>query len=165
MKKTVMDTICSSFDSFFDSEKKIAKYIINNYDKVVEMTVGQLASASGSSEASVSRFCKKIGVKGFHHLKISLAKEMVESNLSNDEVSNRISIDDIEQSLQNILANKVEELKQTISMLNIENFKNTCTVMNGTLAWDISGKMDESDCIDIDPFTLYELKAINSLIA
>lgn len=26
-------------------------------------------------------------------------------------------------------------------------------------------KMDESDCIDIDPFTLYELKAINSLIA
>ena len=74
MKKTVMDKICSSFDSFFDSEKKIAKYIINNYDKVVEMTVGQLASASGSSEASVSRFCKKIGVKGFHHLKISLAK-------------------------------------------------------------------------------------------
>ena len=37
--------------------------------------------------------------------------------------------------------------------------------MNGTLAWDISGKMDETDCIDIDPFTLYELNAINSLIA
>ena len=37
--------------------------------------------------------------------------------------------------------------------------------MYGKLAWDISGKMDESDCIDIDPFTLYELKAINSLIA
>lgn len=36
--------------------------------------------------------------------------------------------------------------------------------MNGTLAWDISGKMDETDCIDIDPFTLYELNAINSLI-
>lgn len=36
--------------------------------------------------------------------------------------------------------------------------------MNGTLAWDISGKMDETDCIDIDPFTLYYLNAINSLI-
>ena len=54
---------------------------------------------------------------------------------------------------------------QDLKSSNIENFKNTCTVMNGTLAWDISGKMDESDCIDIDPFTLYELKAINSLIA
>ena len=58
-----------------------------------------------------------------------------------------------------------QDLKSSIfePLRNIENFKNTCTVMNGTLAWDISGKMDESDCIDIDPFTLYELKAINSL--
>ena len=69
MEKTVMDTICSLYDGFFDSEKKIAKYIINNYDKVGDMTVGQLANVSGSSEASVSRFCKKIGVKGFHHLR------------------------------------------------------------------------------------------------
>ncbi len=115
MEKTVMDTICSLYDGFFDSEKKIAKYIINNYDKVVDMTVGQLANVSGSSEASVSRFCKKIGVKGFHHLKISLAKEMVETGTGEVvSVSNNISIDDIGQSLQNILANKVEELKQTV---------------------------------------------------
>lgn len=118
MERTVMDTICSSFDTFFDSEKKIAKYIINHYDKVVEMTVGDLAQAAGSSEASVSRFCKRIGVKGFHHLKISLAKEMVESDMNDVNISNRISIDDVEQSLQNILANKVEEMKQTISMMD-----------------------------------------------
>ena len=118
MEKSVMDTICSSFDNFFDSEKKIAKYIINHYDKVVDMTVGQLAKASGASEASVSRFCKKIGVKGFHHLKISLAKEMVESDINEVSVSNNISFDDISQSLQNILANKVEELKQTVSLMD-----------------------------------------------
>lgn len=118
MEKTVMDIICSSFDTFFDSEKKIAKYIINHYDKVVDMTVGELAAASGASEASVSRFCKKVGVKGFHHLKISLAKEMVDSNMNDVEISHRISIDDISHSLQNILANKIEELKQTVSMMN-----------------------------------------------
>ncbi len=118
MEKTVMDIICSSFDTFFDSEKKIAKYIINHYDKVVDMTVGELAVASGASEASVSRFCKKVGVKGFHHLKISLAKEMVDSNMNDVEISHRISIDDISHSLQNILANKIEELKQTVSMMN-----------------------------------------------
>ena len=39
MEKTIMDTICSSYDSFFESEKKIAKYMINHYDKVVDMTV------------------------------------------------------------------------------------------------------------------------------
>lgn len=122
MGKTLMDTICSSYDSFFDSEKKIAKYIINNYAKVVDMTVIQLAQASGSSEASVSRFCKRVGVKGFHHLKISLAKEMVDIDRPTVEVSNRISIDDPSQSLQNILSNKIEELKQTTAMMDNETF-------------------------------------------
>lgn len=123
MKKTVMDIICSSFNDFFDSEKRIAKYIINHYNKVVDMTVGELAHVSGVSEASVSRFCKKIGVKGFHHLKISLAKEMVESDIKNQNLSNRISIDDIPQTLQNILANKIEELSQTVSMMDEKNME------------------------------------------
>jgi hypothetical protein len=28
--------------------------------------------------------------------------------------------------------------------------------MNFTLAWDLSGKRDEYDCLDIDPFSIYE---------
>lgn len=48
---------------------------------------------------------------------------------------------------------------------DINAFKEVCTVMNGTLAWDISGNRDESSCIDIDPFTVYELESINNLIA
>ncbi|MGC6173916.1 DUF2442 domain-containing protein [Lacrimispora sp. 38-1] len=48
---------------------------------------------------------------------------------------------------------------------DIQTFKDTCTVLNDTLAWDISGNRNPSDCIDIDPFTLYELDSINHLIA
>lgn len=48
---------------------------------------------------------------------------------------------------------------------DIQIFKNTCTVLNNTLAWDIQGNRDATRCIDIDPFTLYELPAINHLIA
>lgn len=36
-------------------------------------------------------------------------------------------------------------------------FMNTCTILNDTLAWDIAGNRDVSNCIDIDPDTLYEL--------
>lgn len=31
------------------------------------------------------------------------------------------------------------------------------TVMNGTLAWDTSGTRDTTQCIDIDPVSLYEM--------
>lgn len=116
-QQTVIDQICILYDSFFEQEKKVATYIMNHHKEVINMTIGELAEASGTSVATISRFCRKCNVDGFHHLKISLAKEIVESDKS-VAVSNDISRSNIEQSLQNILANKVEELKQTVSMMD-----------------------------------------------
>lgn len=118
MEKSVLDTICASLDTFFESERKIGTYIIQHTAKVVDMTVGELAQACGVSDASVSRFCKKIDMKGFHHLKITLAKEISERGKEEEEVSNHISVNDIGQSLKNILANKVTEITQTVSMMD-----------------------------------------------
>lgn len=36
-----------------------------------------------------------------------------------------------------------------------EFYFSRCTVLNGTLAWDVSGYYDPSLCIDIDPYTIY----------
>lgn len=38
---------------------------------------------------------------------------------------------------------------------DIDLFMNTCTVMNNTLAWDITGNYDPSNCLDLDPEELY----------
>ncbi len=40
-------------------------------------------------------------------------------------------------------------------------FMERCTILNDTLAWDLSGTRDETDCIDIDPDMLYQLEAID----
>jgi uncharacterized protein (UPF0333 family) len=39
---------------------------------------------------------------------------------------------------------------------DISIFKENCTVLNGTLAWDLDGDYNESTCLDIDPFEIYE---------
>lgn len=48
---------------------------------------------------------------------------------------------------------------------NIEVFMDTCTVMNDTLAWDINRSWDSTTCLDIDPYTLYELPFAKEQIA
>lgn len=48
---------------------------------------------------------------------------------------------------------------------DIQVFQDKCTILNDTLAWDLTGDRNTSTCIDIDPFVLYELPSINSLIA
>ena len=125
MEKSVINQICASMDTFFETEKKIGNFIIHHPKEIVDMTVGELAKECQVSEASVSRFCKKIDMKGFHHLKISIAKEMV-SQSEDDELSNHISVDDLEQSL----ANKVAELTQTVSMMNSENLQDILKRIN-----------------------------------
>ena len=129
MEKSVINQICASMDTFFETEKKIGNFIIHHPKEIVDMTVGELAKECQVSEASVSRFCKKIDMKGFHHLKISIAKEMV-SQSEDDELSNHISVDDLEQSLKNILANNVAELTQTVSMMNSENLQDILKRIN-----------------------------------
>lgn len=116
-QQSILDTIHILYDNFFEQEKKIAQYIISHHKETVNMTISELAAASGTSVATVSRFCKKCGVDGFHHLKIGLAQEIVDNDTTMP-VSNTISRQDIPQSLQNILANKIEELKQTISLID-----------------------------------------------
>jgi hypothetical protein len=37
-----------------------------------------------------------------------------------------------------------------------KKFKEACTVINDTLAWDLSGKRDPYECLDLDPKELYE---------
>ncbi|MCB1155852.1 MAG: DUF2442 domain-containing protein [Leptospiraceae bacterium] len=35
-------------------------------------------------------------------------------------------------------------------------YKERCTVLNNTLAWDLSGNYDPTDCLDLDPLELYK---------
>lgn len=44
-------------------------------------------------------------------------------------------------------------------------FFECCTVMNGTLAWDVSRTGDPTSCIDIDPETLYALESSEDRLA
>lgn len=129
MEGSVINQICASMDSFFDTEKKIGDYIVRNPKMVVDMTVGELAKECGVSEASVSRFCKRIELKGFHHLKISLARELVDAQ-DDGEISGHISVDDMEGSLRGILSNKMEELRQTVAMIDREELKKILDVIN-----------------------------------
>ncbi|WP_296331108.1 DUF2442 domain-containing protein [uncultured Treponema sp.] len=38
---------------------------------------------------------------------------------------------------------------------DIDFYKNNCTVLNHTLAWTLDGKYDSSNCLDLDPYVLY----------
>lgn len=118
--QSVVGVICASYDQFFEAEKKIADCIKSRKEDVVDMTVAELAAASGTSDATVSRFCRRCGFKSFQNLKMALAREVLEERQKAIQVSNDIDRADKGQSLQNILANKVAELTETVNLMDEE---------------------------------------------
>ena len=107
----VRDQIFSIYDSLYDAEKKAADYLIAHQEDVINMSVSELAQNCDTSQATIIRFCKKIGCGGFHQLKLKLAGE--QSRQEEPVASNEINIDNMEQSLHNIMTSKVEEIKAT----------------------------------------------------
>lgn len=72
---TVKERIIESYDNFSKKEKLVAKYIVDNYDQILSLSSGEIAELANVSDASVVRFAKSMGYKGFIPLRNQIKKE------------------------------------------------------------------------------------------
>lgn len=113
-------------EAFSKSELKIAQFILDQPQEVLEMTAQQLARAADSSSAAVIRLCKRLKVYGFPQLKIELSADLSGGELNRKiqpEVRENEEISSIKERLlvntQNSLAETVNELDDSqISQLS-----------------------------------------------
>ena len=115
----ILDLIQQNHTSFFNAEKKIADYILANAKDVFDLPIAVLAEKSQVSEATISRFCKKLDLTGFHQLKIELAK------LANEPETRTIPFKkaNLEQRLEQIAHNKATEILSTTTNIDIKMLK------------------------------------------
>jgi DNA-binding MurR/RpiR family transcriptional regulator len=66
-----------SYPSLKSALQKVANVILQQPEMAVYASVNEVAAAAGVSEATVMRFCRILGFKGFQDFKIALAREMV----------------------------------------------------------------------------------------
>lgn len=100
------------------TERKIAAYLLGNFDKSLHSTLLELADGIGVSDASIVRFCKSIGYTGFQEYKINAAMQCVpEPRLYNPS----LSVDDSPAELcDKIFAIESSALEQTKQELDIK---------------------------------------------
>ena len=65
------------------SEKKIADHVLQDPDGVIHVPITELARKLDISEASISRFCRSIGYRGYNDFKIGLAKDTFAGSIKN----------------------------------------------------------------------------------
>ena len=66
--------ISNSYYHFTAAEKKVADYVLSHKTGVQYMSISELAEECGVAEATVSRFCRRLKLKGYNAFKLALAK-------------------------------------------------------------------------------------------
>jgi DNA-binding MurR/RpiR family transcriptional regulator len=64
-------------DDLRNSEKKVARAVLDSPNTVIYQSISELAENAGVSEPTVLRFCRALGFRGYHDLKIQLAQDLV----------------------------------------------------------------------------------------
>lgn len=87
----ILPTLYEDLDQLSPALGRVAKYIIENPDKVVQLSIADLGAISGSGEASVVRLCRTMGFAGFRQFKVALASELGRSSSAGIDANRQIS--------------------------------------------------------------------------
>ncbi|EOI57178.1 MurR/RpiR family transcriptional regulator [Enterococcus gilvus] len=115
-----------SQDNFTETERKIADYTLDNLKKISRMNIKEYALAAKASEASVVRFCKQLGIKGFRDFKLELNQELTLSeksdkfNIVRKEHVGELSVQDIFFNTLELDRLAVEQLVNTLDLKQVE---------------------------------------------
>ncbi len=81
MKKDILHTIQNNMPCFSKGQKRIAAYILSDYDKAAFMTASKLGSLVGVSESTVVRFAALLDYDGYPAMQKEL-QDMVRGKLT-----------------------------------------------------------------------------------
>ena len=84
---TILSKIENHMDRFTQAEKKIAIYIMDHAEMVPNLTTKDISNNTGSSEASVVRFCKTIGIGSFKAFKLALVRDLTVAEMNINDFS------------------------------------------------------------------------------
>ncbi|MEM7738429.1 MAG: MurR/RpiR family transcriptional regulator [Deinococcota bacterium] len=100
------------------ASEKVAKFIIAFPKETINLTVTELGSRVGVSEASIVRFAQFLGYSGFHALKIRLAEDIVSPLAIQHE---DFALDDTPvKAVQKTLTVGLRSLEETLHILDME---------------------------------------------
>lgn len=123
----VVSLIRGYYSSLSQSEKKVADYILENFEATIRMTLADVAQGSGVSDATVLRFCRSLGYERWLGFKIDLTKmapqpaAQILDDVTEDDPPGLIA--------RKVFNNSMNALGDTLAVFDDENFANAVQLL------------------------------------
>lgn len=121
--------IRSSFPQLAALESRVAEWILENPNKVVDLSMAQIGQSCGVSDTTVLRFCRSAGFYGFADLKINIIRDLARpTEMINEKIDER---DDIPIIVRKVFTSNSEALRDTLEVMDYSAFSQALDLLAG----------------------------------
>ena len=125
--------------SLSPAEDRVAEQVLADPRGTAELTISKLAAAATTSETTVLRFCKRLGLTGYPRLRLALAEESAQPRVlaaSQTDISATDTVDDVVVKIALAHASAVEE---TAQQLDRDTLAQTARIIDSAVRVDVYG--------------------------
>ena len=114
------------------AENKICDYIEEYMNSSIYMTVTEIANNCGVGEATVTRFCRKLGFRSFLEFKMTMAQEFKNNGYDNDEINDESVLsenDSLSSFIRKFYESNLNSLEDTLKKIDYVNIEEISDIL------------------------------------
>lgn len=125
---TLLDIITYSLPRLAENQRKIAHFILDNPENVLNLSSQQLAEMLDVSQSAIVKFSQKVGVKGYPALKLALSeiigRQQLNDGAPHSALHNRIAPNDnLMVVAQKLAMEKNHSITETTKRIDFRQFE------------------------------------------
>lgn len=113
------------------NQKKIADFILENFDRVPFLSVQDISEATSLSVASIVRFAQRIGFEGFLEMREEIARSL-QKRIKKQQIFSLLDNKKIKDDTLSSVANQdISNINDTLHLIDRQNFNKAIKLMLG----------------------------------
>lgn len=128
--ESVFEKISGEYYNLTASEKKVADYLLSHQSRSQHLSISQLAEASQVAEATVSRFCRRLGYKGYNIFRLAIAKtDTGMQDILNPLSGEVLDSDSFSDVCSKLYTANTKAMAQTMSLARHEDYEKAADIL------------------------------------
>ena len=131
-ESSVQSRISSAYYKLTATERKAADYLMGHLSQAQFLSISELAEACGVAEATISRFCRRLGYGGYSAFKLAIAKSLAPAPHPLGEARGEVGPEDSVLVMgEKLLHTNTSVMSQTLGLLNPETLGRAADLLCG----------------------------------
>ncbi|WP_027093145.1 MurR/RpiR family transcriptional regulator [Cohnella thermotolerans] len=135
---SILNAIREKLDDLHPKERELAEFLLERPQQAVQMTILELAQQSGSSTATVSRFCRSFHFQNFTDFKMRLAAELAQQP-AQVQYQDIVAGNPLQEIVSAITANHLRSLTDTTRLLDLTQLRAAIAALHSARRIDLYG--------------------------